>query len=119
MNTYEIKGTVAKILDPQTFSSGFTKREFIVQTDEKYPQSIKFECVKERIAQLDPVREGATVNVSFRIRGSEYNGKFFVNLQALGVTVEGAGDEGADADDAGRIPREPEPEAEPEKEMPF
>ncbi len=116
MNTFSLTGTVAKLLDPQTFASGFTKREFIVQTDEKYPQSIKLECVKERMTLLDKVREGDSVSVEFRLRGAEYNGKFFVNLQALGVTVGG----GAAEDDAagdGRIP--PEPEAEVGSEMPF
>ena len=117
MNTFEMTGKVAKVLDPQTFSSGFTKREFIVLTDDKYPQSIKFECVKERLSLLDKVKEGDTVTVSFRIRGSEYNSKFFVNLQAIGVTVSSAG-RGAGAEESERLP--PEPEAETESDgMPF
>lgn len=117
MNNYEMTGKVTRILDAQTFSSGFTKREFIIQTDDKYPQSIKFECVKERLSLLDKVHDGDTVNVSFRIRGSEYNGKFFVNLQAIGVTVASAGG-GAGSEDGERIP--PEPEAEVGSDgMPF
>jgi hypothetical protein len=117
MNTYEMTGKVTKMMDPQTFSSGFTKREFVIQTDDKYPQSIKIECVQERLSLLDKVHDGDTVNVSFRIRGSEYNGKFFVNLQAYGITVANAG-EGAGPEESNRIP--PEPEAESESDgMPF
>jgi len=116
MNTFALTGTVAKLLDPQTFASGFTKREFIVQTDEKYPQSVKFECVKERLALLDNVRESDTVTVEFRIRGSEYNGKFFVNLQAVGVAVK-SGAAGEAGPEDGRIPPEPEPDS--GTEMPF
>ncbi len=117
MSTYEMTGNVTKILDIQTFSSGFAKREFIIQTDDKYPQAIKFECVKERISLLDKVHDGDTVSVQFRIRGSEYNSKFFVNLQAFGVNVVSAG-EGVGADESSRIPPEPEPETESDI-MPF
>ena len=81
-NSYELSGTVSKVLDLQTFSSGFTKREFVVRTSDEYPQQVKFECIKERCALLDEVREGDAVSVTFNIRGSEYKGKFFVNLQA-------------------------------------
>ena len=117
MNNYEMTGKVTKLSDPQTFSSGFTKREFIVQTDDKFPQSIKFECVKERLTLLDKVREGDVVTVSFRIRGSEYNSKFFVNLQAIGITVSAPGG-GAGPEESERLP--PEPEAETESDgMPF
>jgi single-strand DNA-binding protein len=116
MNSFEVAGKVSKILDVQTFSSGFSKREFIVTTDEKYPQPLKFECVKERQSLLDRVKVGDAVNVSFRLRGSEYNGKFFVNLQAMNVAVTG---QGGGADDPDRIPPEPEPEVESDGGMPF
>ncbi len=117
MNTYEMTGKVTKILDVQTFSSGFSKREFVIQTDDKYPQSIKIECVKERLSLLDKVRDGDTVNVQFRIRGSEYNGKFFVNLQAFGISVATPGAGAAD-EESNRIPPEPEAESESDN-MPF
>jgi hypothetical protein len=118
--TYEMNGTVKTVSDKQTFSSGFEKREFVITTDDKYPHNVKFECIKERCSLLDNVHEGDGVDVSFRIRGSEYNGKFFVNLQAFEVKV--AGSNGG----AGRPPADDEePRAarprgnEPEEDMPF
>ncbi len=118
MNTFSMTGTVIKLMDPQTFSSGFAKREFIVQTDDKYPQAIKFECVKERMLLLDKVHEGDVVAVEFRIRGSEYNGKYFVNLQAIGLAPAGDPNTGGDeAEDGSRLP--PEPPSEAEDSMPF
>jgi hypothetical protein len=46
----EIKGKVLEVLEPQTFASGFTKQEFIIETiDDKFPQKIKFETIKEKI----------------------------------------------------------------------
>jgi len=84
----QTKGTVKAIFDTQTFSSGFQKREFVITTEEQYPQDIKFEVVKEKCGDLDRYAVGQSVNVSFNIRGNEYNGKYFVNLQAW--KLEGA-----------------------------
>ena len=80
---YELKGTIKQIGELQTFASGFQKREFVV-TDEndRYPQDVKFEAVKERANALDNLREGDDVQVSFDVRGNEYNGKYYVNLVA-------------------------------------
>lgn len=70
-------------MDQQTFPSGFSKREFVVTTEEEqYPQDIKFECVKDRCALLNSVSPGQRVKVSFDLRGNEYNDRFFVNLTA-------------------------------------
>ena len=80
--TYELKSKVKIISDPQTFASGFTKREFVVTTAEDYPQDVKLECIKERCALLDGLAVGDSVSVNFNIRGNEYNERYFVNLQA-------------------------------------
>ena len=79
---YEIEGTIKVIFETQTFSSGFTKREFVVTTDEKFPQDIKIECVKERVELLESIQEKDRVKVSFNLRGNEYKDRYFVNLQA-------------------------------------
>ena len=39
----EIIGKVKLIRDEQSFASGFTKREFVITTEEQYPQDIQFE----------------------------------------------------------------------------
>lgn len=79
---YETDGTIHKIFDTQSFESGFTKREFVVTTDEKYPQQIKLELIKDRCDLLDAYKVGDRVAVSFNLRGNEYNDKYYVNLQA-------------------------------------
>ncbi len=79
---YEMEGTVKLIEDTQTFGSGFQKREFVITSDEKFPQDVKFECTKEKIELVEKVRTGDRVKVSFNIRGNEYKGRFYVNLQA-------------------------------------
>jgi hypothetical protein len=87
---YELTGAVRLIHDTQTFASGFTKREFVVETEDgKYPQLIKLELVKDSVKHLDGIRVNDVVNVSFNIRGSEYNEKHYVNLVAWKLTPTG------------------------------
>lgn len=90
-NKYEITGTIQILGDTQSFGAkGFTKREFVVEEIEgKYPQLIKFEAVKDGCDKLDAFRVGDTATVSFNIRGSEYKGKHYVNLQAWKIERDG------------------------------
>jgi len=78
----ELKGKIKLIMDVQNFDSGFSKREFVVTTDEQYPQDIKLEFTKDKCSLLDQYAIGDEVNVQFNLRGNEYNGRYFVNLQA-------------------------------------
>ena len=87
---YEMSGKLKWIGEAQTFASGFIKREFVVTTNhDKYPQDIKFEVIKEKCPQLDPLELNQDVSVSFDIRGNEYNGKYYVNLSCWKVLPTG------------------------------
>ncbi|MDG1242803.1 MAG: DUF3127 domain-containing protein [Opitutae bacterium] len=89
---HELSGTVKVIFEEQTFASGFNKREFVV-TDEadKYPQDIKFECVKEKVDLVNKLNVGEKVKVTFDLRGNEYNEKYYVNLAAWKIESLAAG----------------------------
>ena len=85
--TYEITGTLKAIMDTQTFESGFCKREFVVCDDaERYPQDIKLEAIKDKCDELNRLAVGDKVSVAFNLRGNEYNGKYYTNLQAWKIT---------------------------------
>ena len=72
---YELEGTIKVIFDTMTFNSGFTKREFVVTTtDQKYPQDIKLQCVKEKTETLDSVKAGD------KVKGSFWRGNMTTNL---------------------------------------
>ena len=88
-NAYEMTGAIKAIMEPQTFASGFTKREFVIISDDEYPQDVKFTCVKDKCAMLDILATGDVVEVKFNIRGNEYKERFFVDLQAWKVTKVG------------------------------
>ena len=89
MAAYELTGTVKVVMDEVKFESGFSKREFVVTTDDdRYPQEIKFECVKDKSAILNDVKPGQRVTVSFDLRGNESKGRYFVSLSAWRVEAE-------------------------------
>jgi len=98
---YEMAGAIKLIEDVQQFSSGFTKACFVITTKERFPQDVKFECVKERTALLDGLNPGDEVNVHFDIRGNEYNGNHYVNLNCwkLDANIDGTVNERPPADD--------------------
>lgn len=93
-NNFELTGTLKHLMDLQTFASGFTKREFVVEVEDgKYPQMIKFECVKDKTAILDGLAIGDRITVTFDIRGNEYKDRFYVNLVAWKLSkAEGGSD---------------------------
>ncbi len=68
----ELTGKIKKIMEPQTFDSGFRKREMVIETQEQYPQTIMVEFLQDRINLLDPLKEGEDVRVSINIRGREW-----------------------------------------------
>ena len=75
-----VTGTLLEIYPEQSFASGFIKREFVVQTDGRFPQPIKFEFTKDKCSRLDSFQVGDPVQVNFDLRGNEYEGRYFVNL---------------------------------------
>ncbi len=86
---YELTGKIKLLQEPKTFDSGFTKREMVVVVEDgKYPQEINLEFVQDKVALLDDLQPGQTVTVSFDIRGREYNGRYFNNLQGWKIVTE-------------------------------
>ncbi len=88
---YELSGKIKLIMEPKTFGSGFTVREFVVTVDDgKYPQDIVLQFVQDKVSLLDSVQVGQEVTTSFDIRGREYNGRYFNNLQAWKIEAGAA-----------------------------
>lgn len=90
----ELTGKLKLKFDEQKFDSGFVKREFVVTTQEQYPQDIKFELFKEKVSMIDGMNDGDMLKVLFDIRGNEYNGKYYNNLVAWKVESAGASPQG-------------------------
>ena len=85
---YDLTGKIKIIQEEKTFDSGFTKREMVVIVEDgKYPQEINIEFVQDKVALLDALQVGQEVTVTFDIRGREYNGRYFNNLQGWKIVT--------------------------------
>ena len=103
---YDLTGKIKLIQEPKTFDSGFTKREMVVVVEDgKYPQEINIEFVQDKIRLLDDLQAGQEVTVTFDIRGREYNGRYFNNLQGWKIVAPGGEDSFAAGGDSSAPPR--------------
>lgn len=68
----ELKGTIKKIFDLQTFQSGFQKKEILITTLDEYPQTILVQFLQDKVTLLDPFKVGDEVKISINIRGKEW-----------------------------------------------
>lgn len=80
---FEVVGKLYRIFPIEQKTSSFQAREFVLEVASgNYSEYVKFQAVQERCQLLDAFREGDVVRVSFDLRGREWNGKFFTNLNA-------------------------------------
>lgn len=89
----ELKGTIKKIFETQTFASSFQKRELVLLTEEQYPQPISIEFLSEKIMLLDTINEGDQVTISINIRGREWTNpegetKYFNSITGWKINKE-------------------------------
>lgn len=89
----ELKGTITKISDIQTFASGFQKAELVLTTDEQYPQPINIEFLQDKIDLLDKFKVGDAVTIGINIRGREWTSptgevKYFNSITGWKVTKD-------------------------------
>jgi hypothetical protein len=77
-------------------SNNFQKREFAIETEEQYPQSIGLECVQDKTTILDGFKIGDIVEVHSNLRGRAWTNpegetKYFNSLQAWKIIKVGTG----------------------------
>lgn len=83
MASFEIAGKLFKKFDTEQKTQSFSAREFVLEVnDSNYMQLIKFQLTQDRCGLLDPFDEGQELKVHFDLRGREWNGKYFTNLNA-------------------------------------
>ena len=83
-----IKGVIKLIKPINVISDKFSVREFVITTQDKYPQHIIFQTVNDKMDIIAPYGEGQEVEVSYNVRGREYNGKYYNTLDAYKVQGE-------------------------------
>jgi len=103
---YKAEGKIQKIFETEQKSATFQAREFVIEVaDGQYPQMVKFQLVQDKCGLVDDYKEGDEVSVDFDLRGREWNGKYFTNLQAWRIgRPDGASGEGGGGADKGKFP---------------
>ena len=94
---YEYTGVVEKVLETQTFASGFSKRDVVmtddVGTETKYPNHIAFTFKKDAASVLDTVREGQRAKIRFAVDGRAWDDpksgktRYFTDLTGLKLEI--------------------------------
>ena len=113
-----VQGKIKLIGETQTFGSGFTKRQLVIETTEdQYPQVISIDFVKDKCDILDKYQVGQSVDVSVNLGGREWINpegvaKYFNSL--TGWRIE-------KLESSGAIPEPPaaQPIQEQQNDLPF
>ena len=81
-----IKGTLLKVLEVETGETktgkGWSKRGFVVKTEDKFPKEVCFTLFGEKTTLIDSHQSGSMVEVHFNLSSREYNGKYYHNIDA-------------------------------------
>lgn len=81
--SFEVEGKLIKKYDTENKTDTFQAREFVIEIESgNYPQFVKFQLTQDRCSLVDSYEEGQNMKVHFDLRGREWNGKYFTNLNA-------------------------------------
>lgn len=94
--SFEVQGQVHSIGQTTEYgNNGFTKREFVIKLtgegeNERYPNYIALELIKDKCALMDAYKIGDEIGVHFNLSGRLWSGsgkgeKCFTSLQAWKV----------------------------------
>jgi hypothetical protein len=82
----EVQGQIIVIGDTEIIGAkGFKKRLVVVKTDEQYPQTIPVEFIQDKTSLLDNFTTGDIVKIGINLRGTEWKGKYFANIQGWNI----------------------------------
>ena len=82
-----VKGKLHLKGETQQITEKFSKREFVIQTEDKYPQLILLQLTQDNCPLLSDYQVGDAMDVDINIRGREWTSpkgevKYFNTLEA-------------------------------------
>ena len=83
----EITGILKTVFETKQVSPTFATREFVVTTEEQYPQHILLQLVQDKCDLIDMYAEGEKITVSINLAGREWTSpqgeiKYFNSIKA-------------------------------------
>ena len=76
----KVTGKVVHVGEIETVSDKFKKRIIAVETSGEYPQKVAVEFTQDKCELLDKYSVNEEITIYFNLRGREWNGKYFTNL---------------------------------------
>jgi len=68
----DITGKLIEKFDVTTYGESFKKQEFVVETDDKYPQTIKMQATQDNIEKIAKCNIGQEYTFHFNLRGRKW-----------------------------------------------
>ena len=93
----ELKGKVIQLLPLQSGmgrKGQWRKQEFILETQSQYPKKVCLSIWGDKIDQFG-VNEGDDVSVAVDLESREYNGRWYTDVKAWKIEVQGSGNSGS------------------------
>jgi hypothetical protein len=123
MSSFKLSGKIKAIFPTEVVNPKFSKREFVVETQDQYPQLVMFQTTQDKCAILQSFGIGDQVDVSFNVRGKEWvnqsgTPKYFNTLEAWRIDKEGAPKQ-AIAQGSNPLPKSNKPVNEEDGDLPF
>ena len=88
MSELKLEGKLVAVFDKQQVTDSFAKREFVIETDDQYPQTVKFELTQNKCDDIEAHKVGDDLVVHFNVRGRKWHNQkknedvYFVTLNA-------------------------------------
>jgi len=84
---FKLTGTLKVANETQVINEKFSKREFVIETKDQYPQQVMFQLTQDKCELLSAFKVGGEIEVSFNLRGREWTSpagevKYFNTLEA-------------------------------------
>ena len=67
-----LDGKIVKIFDAEQVTATYTKRSFVIITDEQYPQEVQFELGQDRCSLIDSYQVDQFIKVHYNVRGRSW-----------------------------------------------
>lgn len=86
----KISGQIIHIGQLEVMSEKFKKREFVIQTEGKFPQEIQVQVTQDRCDLLNNLKHGDIIDASINIRGRSWTSnegvkKWFNSIEAWSI----------------------------------
>lgn len=91
----DIKGKLVEVFPTRKVSDKFQIREFVIETEGKYPQSLIIQVSQERCTLLDNLAAGEMIQAFINLRGRSWTNpkgevKYFNTIEAWKISNESA-----------------------------